>query len=64
MFPFALDLARPAARQAFGSSLAAVPDDFLNKISWRMPSGLTLPVDSSHKTGTGEVAEWLKAALC
>jgi hypothetical protein len=28
------------------------------------PSGLTLPVDSRHKTGTGEVAEWLKAALC
>ena len=26
--------------------------------------GLTLPVDSMHKTGTGEVAEWLKAALC
>lgn len=47
-----------------GSLSAAVPDDFINKISWRMPSGLTLPVDSSHKTGTGEVAEWLKAALC
>jgi hypothetical protein len=41
-----------------------VPGDFLNKISWHAPSGLTLPVDSSHKTGTGEVAEWLKAALC
>ena len=27
-------------------------------------SGLTLPVNSRHKTGTGEVAEWLKAALC
>lgn len=26
------------------------------------PSGLTLPVDSSHKVGTGEVAEWLKGS--
>jgi hypothetical protein len=25
---------------------------------------LTLRVDSMHKARTGEVAEWLKAALC
>ena len=31
---------------------------------WQPPSGLTLPGDSMHKTRTGEVAEWLKAALC
>lgn len=33
-------------------------------LAWLIASGLTLPVDSRHKTGTGEVAEWLKAALC
>ena len=32
--------------------------------AWQQPSGLTLLVDSMHKTRTGEVAEWLKAALC
>ena len=32
--------------------------------AWQPPSGLTLLVVSMHKTHTGEVAEWLKAALC
>jgi hypothetical protein len=62
--PLARNFARVALSQAAGSLPAAIPNDFVNKISWRPPSGLTLPVDSSHKTGTGEVAEWLKAALC
>ena len=56
---------RPEGSKILESGLAAPSGGWSDP--WHAghtPSGLTLPVDSRHKTGTGEVAEWLKAALC
>lgn len=52
-------------RRSFAASLYGWSDQWhAGAPTFRFDSGLTLPVDSRHKTGTGEVAEWLKAALC